>query len=157
MKFYSLSEETIKIIERNIQKLLRKARPKCVLLIEKSGYIITSKSEVDFKQPENMGAIAAGILTALQSTVSFVNATELTITFHNSSVDRIHFVMLTPKIFLVVLYDNQTPLKKMREGIKEFAKIIRQQLIKDETHPPKIDSVQFINEKLDEIFKDVLR
>lgn len=157
MKLYSLSKETISAIERNLQRLIKKSLPRCAFLFERSGYIICSKGDFQYLQPEDMGAIAAGAIAALQSMVSITNSSELTITFHNTTGDRIHFAVVTPRILLAVLYDTQTNTKKVREGVREFLKVCKPYLLKDETHPTGLDSVQFINEKLNELFKDALR
>lgn len=157
MKLYSLSKETVLTIERNLQKLIRKTQVRCTFLFERSGYIISAKGDFQYLQPEDMGAMAAGALAAIQSMVSLTNSNEQTITFHNNNLDKIHFAMVTPWVFLAVFYDAKTTSKKVREAVKEFVKAVQQCIIKDQTHPVIFDSVQFINEKLNELFKEAVR
>ncbi len=157
MKLFAISKETIEIIEKHLQRLIKIAKPKCAFLFERSGYIICSKGEFEFLQPEDMGATAAGALAALQNMVNLTNSKEQTITFYNTNVDKIHFAMVTNRVFLAVLYDSETTNKKIRDAVKEFLRIINPYLTSDESKHVTFSSVQYINDKLNELFKDALR
>jgi predicted regulator of Ras-like GTPase activity (Roadblock/LC7/MglB family) len=152
--FYSLSEETVNMITEEMQKLLESTNARCALLIDKSGYIIASEGSFSYLPAEDMGAIAAGSLGALSALVNIANSNEMTIEFHSKGIDTIYFALLNNRIFLNILYDSSTTKKKIRDASKIFVKTVQPLLDKDATQTIKLQSVEFIEEKLSELFKE---
>ncbi len=152
--FYSLSEETINKIFQEMQKLLENTNARCALLVDKSGYIIASEGNFSYLPAEDMGAIAAGSVAALGTLVNIANSSEMTIDFHSKGIDTIYFVLLNNRIFLNILYDSSITKKKIRDASKAFVKAVQPLLDRDGTQPVKLQSVEFIEEKLSELFKE---
>ncbi len=152
--FYSLSEEAINTIIREMQKLLENTNARCALLVDKSGYIIASEGSFSYLPAEDIGAIAAGSVAALGTLVNIASSNEMTIDFHSKGIDTIYFILLNTRIFLNILYDSAITKKKIRDASKAFVKTVQPLLDKDATQPVKLQSVEFIEEKLSELFKE---
>lgn len=152
--FYSLSEETISTIVQQMQRLLENTNARCALLVDKSGYIIASEGSFSYLPAEDMGAIAAGSVAALGTLVNIANSNEMTIDFHSKGIDAIYFVLLNNRVFLSILYDSSITKKKIRDASKVFVRIVQPLLDQDATQPVKLQSVEFIEEKLSELFKE---
>jgi len=156
-KSLSISESEFQLIEEKLSNLVVSTNSRCALLIDKSGYLILAKGHFHFVPPDDMGVMATGAFSALCSMVD-VAAAHLTITYHFPGAESLHFCVINPNIFLLIVYKAiaQETLKKSEEIMKLsrlFAKEIKGLIGKQGVKDKGPASFDFITEKIDEIFK----
>jgi hypothetical protein len=156
-KSLSISESEFQLIEEKLSNLVVSTNSRCALLIDKSGYLILAKGHFHFVPPDDMGVLATGAFSALCSMVD-VAAAHLTITYHFPGAESLHFCVINPNIFLVIVYKAiaQETLKKSEEIMKMcrlFAKEIKGLIGKRGVKDKGPASFDFITKKIDEIFK----
>lgn len=154
-QFFLLSEEAIKAIEKTLADVVKDARALYAQVVDRSGYVIASEGQPTHMHPEELGAVAAGILSAMQVIVNLAESKEATLKFHSKTIGNLHFHWINPRVFLLVSFDNQTTESLVRSKAKRTAKVIFPHLAQDETQPSQIGSVQFIEDKLSELFQDL--
>ncbi len=152
-----ITEKDFDLIKEGITRVVEARGVRSVLLIDKSGYIIVATGAFRFIPAEEIGVMAAGALSALSTMVDMASPGHLTIQFHSSAVDNIHFAMLNSHIFLAILY-NSTALDErgdkdtILKAAQSFIKKVRPLFAKGESTLPGLGSLDFINEKIQEIF-----
>jgi len=154
-QFFLLSEEAIKATEVALGDLVADARARYAQVVDRSGYVIASHGQPSHMHPEELGAIAAGILSAMQVVVNLAESKESTIKFHSRTMGNFHFYWINPRVFMLVAFDNRTTESLVRSKAKRAAKAIHPHLAQDETQPAQLGSVQFIEDKLGELFEDL--
>jgi len=153
-QFFLLSEDAIKTIERTLKDLVAEARARYAQVVDRSGYVIATHGEPLHLHPEELGAIAAGILSAMQVVVNLAESQESTIKFHSKTMANFHFQWINPRVFLLVAFDKQTTETLVRSKARRAAKVIHPHLTQDETQATEIGSGRFIEDKLSELFQD---
>jgi hypothetical protein len=101
-----------------------------------------------------MGAIAAGALAALNSLVSRAESREVSIRFYGAEVERIHFALLTERLSVVMLYAHNPRITNVRASVRGFVQKVRPILERDQTRPGPLASMEYIENKLDEMFRE---
>lgn len=152
---FLLSEEAMKEIEKILADLVEESKACYAQVVDRSGYVIAYHGKPRHIHFEELGAIAAGIVSAMQVIVNLAESQESTIKFHSKSMANFHFRWINPRVFLLVAFDHQTTESAVRTKAKHAAKLAHSHLAEDETQPVELGSVQFIEEKLSELFKDM--
>jgi predicted regulator of Ras-like GTPase activity (Roadblock/LC7/MglB family) len=154
-QFFILPEEAVKAIEKMLAELVEETHARYVQVIDRSGYVIVAHGQPMHVHPEELGAIAAGILSAMQVIVNLAESKESTIKFHSQTMTNFHFAWINPRVFLLVAFDGATPESLVRSKARHTAELIHPHLSQDETQPADLRSVQFIEDKLSEMFQDL--
>ena len=154
-QFFLLSEEAVTAIEEALESLVTDACASYAQVVDRSGYVIASHGQPSHMHPEELGAIAAGILAAMQVVVNLAESQESTIKFHSKTMANFHFRWISPRVFLLVAFDSSTTESLVRGKTKRTVKLIHPHLAQDETQPAQLGSVQFIEDKLGELFEDL--
>jgi predicted regulator of Ras-like GTPase activity (Roadblock/LC7/MglB family) len=154
-QFFLLSEQAIKSVEATLVNLVQEARACYAQVVDRSGYVIAGYGQPVHMHPEELGAMTAGILSAMQVMVNLAESQEATLKFHSRTITNFHFVWINPRVFLLVAFDNQTTESLVRSKAKRTAKIIYPHLAQDDTQRTPFGSVQFIEDKLSELFQDL--
>jgi hypothetical protein len=153
-QFFLLSEPAIKAIEKTLEELVNDSRACFAQVVDRSGYLIAAYGTSVHMHPEELGAIAAGIISAMQVVVNLAESQESTIKFHSKQMANFHFQWITPRVFLLIAFDNQTTESLVRSKVKRTSKLILPHLSQDETQQSQVSSGQFIEDKLSELFQD---
>lgn len=101
-----------------------------------------------------MGAIAAGAVAALNSLVARAESPELSIRFYGADVERIHFALLSDRLILTLVHPRIAGSGGVRAATKAFIQKVRPMIDRDQTRPSTFQSLQFIENKLDQLFTD---
>ena len=152
-----ISESDFKILDENLEELIRATQSRSAVLIDKSGALILAKGQFDYVPPDDMSVMAAGAFSALGNMVD-VAATHITISFHYAHAETIHFCVITPQVFVLLLYESSPGETKPKteqiiHASNKFAENVRPILEKKNTFVPNVASFNFINDKINEIFK----
>jgi hypothetical protein len=154
-QYFILSEETVGTIEKMLANLAAETRASYVLVIDRSGYVIVGHGRPTHVHPEELGAIAAGVLSAMQVIVNLSESRESTVKFHSKTMANFHFAWITPRVFLLVAFDGAQSESLVRNKARRTAELIYPHLVQGETQPTDLKSVQFIEDKLTEMFQDL--
>jgi roadblock/LC7 domain-containing protein len=151
-----ISDTDFNTIDKLLSELVKSTGSRCALLLDKSGHLILAKGHFHFIPPDDMAVMAAGAFSALSNMVD-IAASHLTTYFHFPGTETVHFAVVTPEIFLLMLYkvsDNKLR-EKEEEVLKSSQKFIRKikpVLGKKVINNKGWESLDFINEKINQIF-----
>lgn len=148
-----VSEDLYLLINKELDVLLKQSGANCALVIDKSGYTISSSGSVPWLK-EDVGGLSAGIFMAIKSLIDIGFSRVLTITFHSPKVHNLRFSMLSSNTFLLILYRDGDKRKKLDEAAAEFTKKVKILIEKDTTKTDAFNSLSFIERKIDEILKN---
>lgn len=154
-QLFLLSEAAIEKIEKILQQLVEETQACYAQVIDRSGYLIVSHGQPAHVHPEELGVIAAGILSAMQVVVNLAESQEATVKFHSRSMTDFHLVWIDARIFLLVAFNDKASEAIVRSQAIRAARNIHPHLSQDQTQPTEMDSVRFIEDKISELFQDV--
>lgn len=157
---YSFSDEFLEKMDDHLDHLLHESNAKCAMVIDRSGCILSSAGDFDPLSQENMGAMAAGVIAALNAMVSQASSPEVSIKFYGAEVDKIHYVVLADRLILCMLLSRHTTSAQIRQAARNFTAdilplIARERASTQQTNAGDLlKSVQYIESKLNEMFLD---
>lgn len=152
-----ISESDFKVLDEKLEELVQTTQSRCAVLIDKSGSLILAKGRFNYVPPDDLGVMAAGAFSALGNMVD-VAATHITTSFHYANAETIHFCVIMPQVFVLILYESSPGETKPKteqiiHASNNFAASVRPILEKKNAIVPKVASFNFINNKINEIFK----
>lgn len=153
------SEEALDAIEEALEILIDESSARCALVIDRTGCILAYCGDFHPIGKETMGATAAGVVAALNTMVARASSPEVSVRLYGADVDKIHFLVVADRIILCLLYSRRTTAGRIRAAAKAFSHTITPILSKerDSTTPESlVKSVQFIENKLNDMFKDMM-
>lgn len=158
-EFLGFSEETLVVLEEALRILVDETHCRCAMLADQTGAVLASDGDFSPIGVESMGATAAGVVAALNSMVSQTTSPEVSIKLYGADPDKIHFMLVGGRIVLCVLFSRQTTVGQIRAGARTLAQsilpiITREDALLRDTQSIR-RSVQYIESKLDDLFKDI--
>ena len=112
-------EEDLSRINTCLNALQDEARSQAILLIEKSGQLITTAGETQSLDSTSLASLAAGHIAAAGGLAQLLGEKEFSIVVHEG-VRRHLYIALIGQIILLVLFDYRTPPAKVRLRVKKF-------------------------------------
>jgi predicted regulator of Ras-like GTPase activity (Roadblock/LC7/MglB family) len=104
-----------------LTKLVDNARADCVMLINKSGRLITSQSETSEFDKSSLAALAAGSFASTTAVAHMIGEDEFTAMYHQGKKRNTYITMVDDNTILTVLFDKRTNLEKVKHFIKQFS------------------------------------
>lgn len=157
---FHFSEQVLEVIDDSLVLMLDESNARCALVIDRTGCIIASSGDFHPIGQEVMGATAAGIVAALNSMVARASSPEVSVRLYGSDLDNIHFLVVADRLILCILYSRRTTSGRVRASAKTFSQRITpliEQERGDTTSPERlVQSVRFIEDKLNDMFKDLI-
>jgi len=155
-KGFFIKEADFKVLEEKLSRLVRETGARCGLVVDKSGYLILASGEFPSLSSEDVGVMSAGALSALGKMVDS-RTDHITVHFHTPKLETVHFSVLTPQVFLVVVIQSPEgkELEKeegVRDACRAFTRDAKPLLEKQEIVSGELGSLDFVNKKLDEMF-----
>lgn len=154
-QFFLLSEDAVREIEKTLATLVAETKSRYALVIDRSGYLIASCGQPAHVHPEELSAIAAGIVSAMQVIVNLAESQESTIAFHSQTMPDLHIAWINPRVFLLLAYDDNTSEIIARGRARQAVRALSPFLAQDQTQQTNLGSVEFIESKLSELFQDL--
>lgn len=154
------SDEFLENLDDQIEILLHESKAKCAMVIDRTGCILSSAGDFHPLSIDNMGAMAAGVIAALNAMVSRANSPEVSVKFYGADVDKIHFMVLADRLILCMLHNRHITAGQIRQAAKNFnAQILptidrERQTSTGAGTDELIRSVKYIESKLNELFLD---
>jgi hypothetical protein len=154
------SEDILSTMDGALAMLLEETGSRCAFVIDRTGCILSASGDFHPIGRETMGATAAGVIAALNTMVAQAVSPEVSIKLYGSEVDKVHFYVIADRLVLGILQTRSSTTGTVRNAARSFAQTISPLLARDraEGHDTQrvVKSVQYIESKLDDIFKDMM-
>jgi len=157
---YALSRAILEMMAQTLKELVETAGCRCAVVVDRTGCIMASEGDFNLVDPATMGATAAATVAALNKMVSRDSSREIGVRFYDADIDKIHFAVIDRRLTLCLLYNQSETGAGIRTAAKTAATRIADAIAADrgvglEQDAEKLlESVNFIEGKLDELFKD---
>jgi predicted regulator of Ras-like GTPase activity (Roadblock/LC7/MglB family) len=103
-----------------LTKLIDNSRADCIMLINKSGRLITSQSESSDFDKTSLAALVAGSFASTTAIANMIGESEFRELFHQGKKRHTYICMVDENTILTVLFDKRTTVEKIRHFIKMY-------------------------------------
>jgi predicted regulator of Ras-like GTPase activity (Roadblock/LC7/MglB family) len=139
---WALFEEDFWAINTILQNLIQSSSAKSVMLIDKTGQLISSIGEPPGFDITSFSSLAAADFAANQQLAEMVGAVDFATLVHQGANESLYLSMIANRVILVVLFDRKTSLGlvrlKARRGGEELVSVLNK----------LFDKLQYKNEEL---------
>ncbi len=153
------SSALLEKIDAAVELLLAGSRARCILVIDRSGLIVSSGGDFSDVGSDTMGAVGAGVVAALRTLVADKETPEISIKLYGSDIGRIHFMVLANRLILLMMHSRENSTGEVRAASRQFASnilpLLREESEKMHDTDELVRSVQYIETKLNEMFGDL--
>ncbi len=153
------SSNLLEKIDAAVELLLAGSRARCVLVIDRTGLIVSSGGDASHVGSDTMGAVGAGVVAALRTLVADQETPEISIQLYGSEIGRIHFMVLANRLILCMMHSRDNSTGEVRAAARQFANnilpLLREESEKMYDTDELVRSVQYIESKLNEMFRDL--
>ncbi len=111
-----------------LTRLVDSARIDCVMLINKSGRLLTSQSETADFDKTSLAALIAGAFASTTAVANMIGENEFTALYHQGKKRNTHISLVDDNTILMVLFDKRTTLDKVRHFIRQYSGDLRKAL-----------------------------
>jgi len=111
---WALYEEDFWAINTTLQSLIQNASAKSVMLIDKTGQMISSIGEPPGFDVTSFSSLAAADFAANQELAVMVGENDFATLVHQGSNESLYLSMIANRVILVVLFDKKTSLGLVR-------------------------------------------
>ena len=139
-------------IERGLWGVVQQTRATAALLIDRSGLVLAFVGDPPL-HPSQMGAVAAGIFSAMNIIIKASRSGEFVVRVPETGAN-LHFQHVDKGAFLCTFYADPKEEARVREVVGKLATEARQALTQEQTTEHRVDNVNYITEKLNELFRD---
>lgn len=130
---WAIFEDDFWQINQNLSKLLANSNSRSVLLIDKTGQLITSTGEDPEFDTTSFASLSAADFAANSQIAALIGEKEFSTLVHQGANDSMYLCMIEGRVILVVIFDKRTTLglvrlrvKKAVEELKEiFSKVFK--------------------------------
>jgi predicted regulator of Ras-like GTPase activity (Roadblock/LC7/MglB family) len=157
-------EEQIEKIERTLERLIKSAQAKCVLLVDKDGHLITRQGFTQSLDTTALAALLAGSFASTREIARLLGEPEFSVLFHQGKKDHVHISLVGERTILAVTFDDRTTIGMVRLYAKDAADDLQKILSSDHHPTEKIDEDKKIEQdpefssslenRLDDIFSE---
>jgi predicted regulator of Ras-like GTPase activity (Roadblock/LC7/MglB family) len=125
-----------------LTRLIDNSRADCIMLINKSGRLITSQSESSDFDKTSLAALIAGAFASTTAIANMIGESEFRELFHQGKKRNTFICLVDDNTILTALFDKRTTVEKLRH----FVKMYTDDLIKTlQSIYSKIESNPYIN------------
>jgi predicted regulator of Ras-like GTPase activity (Roadblock/LC7/MglB family) len=122
-----LMQEDLERIQDCLQRVLEKSGAHTILLIDRSGQLISSSGNQAPEDSVALAALVAANFGATAAIAKMLGERDFSLLFHKGKDENIHFASMGEDLLLVTVFDNQVSLGLVRlhseQAIDELAKI----------------------------------
>src|ERR1041384_4847650 len=111
-------EEEYQQIKSIIAKLCDDANAKMVFLVDKNGQQIASYGEIGNLDTTSLASLTAGNVAATYGLARLIGEKEFPVLSHEGERDNLHISVVTGRVILVVIFDEQSSLGLVRLRVK---------------------------------------
>jgi predicted regulator of Ras-like GTPase activity (Roadblock/LC7/MglB family) len=112
-------EDDYSKINQLLTRLLDDSSAKFVLLVDRSGQLISIQGETETIDSMAFATLSAGNYAATSELAKIIGEREFSVLFHQGENESIHISIVAKRIILVVVFDNRTTLGLVRLRVKK--------------------------------------
>ena len=116
---FQLFEEDYQIINTTLARLLTESNARIVLLVDRSGQLISSHGDTSNLDSTAFASLSAGNFAATSALAKILGQDEFSVLFHQGEKESIHISVVQSRVILVVVFDNRTSLGLVRLRVKK--------------------------------------
>jgi hypothetical protein len=151
-------EEEFNQIQVVVDRLVRDANAKVVVIIDKNGQEIAAAGDLEQVDTTSLASLTAGNIAATGGMAKLLKENEFATQFHEGERANIHIQLVGNRVILVVIFDTRTSLGLVRLRVKkatEELNVIFERLLNKAKDPGK-DSpfAEITDEDIDNLFND---
>jgi len=128
-----LTKQTLDEVDAILSEMLNRSGAHTVLLIDKSGQIISFQGKMDAEKVASLAALTAANYGATTAIARLFGEEEFTLLFHKGKEENIHFSNVGEECLMITIFNNNTHLGlvrlEVRKGLEKiegtFAKNLR--------------------------------
>ncbi len=121
-------EEEHRRIKAVCDRLTRDANAKVVFLIDKNGQLLAAAGQTQEIDTTSLASLTAGNVAAMGGLAKLIGEDDFPNQFHEGVTDSLYMSIVSGRVVLVVIFDNQTSLGLVRLRIKKATEEIDQVL-----------------------------
>ncbi|OQX91047.1 MAG: dynein regulation protein LC7 [Candidatus Coatesbacteria bacterium 4484_99] len=106
-------------VNQILTRLLEESSSKFVLLVDRSGQMISIQGETETIDSMAFATLSAGNYAATSELAKIIGEREFSVLFHQGESESIHISIVAKRIILVVVFDNRTTLGLVRLRVKK--------------------------------------
>jgi hypothetical protein len=141
----------LEAVEKRLRVVMNGSGMTCVLLVDRSGAVLTNAGD-PWLHPDEMGAIAAGVFSAMRRLIKASRTDEFIVKIPNNNA-FIQFYSLDNRLFLCAFYNEEKAEDTVLKELEQLASDARNAITMSETSDWHVDNFDFISDKLNELFK----
>lgn len=115
---WSFEERDFTRIDKLLQAFLFDSSARCVLLVDRTGQLITTAGEKPEFDSTAFASLAAADFSANDQLASMIGENEFSSLFHQGEKESMYLADVAKRVILVVLFDNRTTLGMIRIKVK---------------------------------------
>src|SRR3990172_1881820 len=153
-------EEELDHLNRILMKIIKGAEAKCVLLVDKDGYLVSRQGFTHALDTTALAALLAGSFASTREIARLVRESEFSVLFHHGKKDHIHMSLVGERSILVVIFDDRTTIGMVRLYAKEIGEELGLVLSGSKTRKPQAsramtnEYAQSAESKLDDLLHE---
>ena len=125
----SIKVEYFKTIHQILYKLQKDARAKSVLLVDRSGQLITSVGRTEYLDITSFASLSAADFAATKELATLIGEKEFSDFYRKGKQENIYFSLVDSRVILVVLFDKRSILGLVRvrviQAVKEISRFFK--------------------------------
>ena len=157
---WSFREEDLKVITGLMSGLLRETSVRSLILVDRSGQIVTNVGEAPQFDTQAFASLTAADFSANDQLAKMIGEHEFSSLFHQGEKESMYLADVARRVILVALFDNQTTLGlvrlKVRATVEELTRVFEDMFQRAGTETPKIEGFggQEAEDEIDKLFGD---
>ena len=159
LEFY---EEDIQEIDEVLGGFLDRSQAKCILMVDKEGFLVTKKGFTKSFDTRSLAALTAGAFASTREMAKILGETEFTVLFHQGKNEHIHVSLVGDRALLVTVFDDRTTIGMVRLYASEVTEKVGEALVaaeeRNKDRAPQQLAADFeaaAEERLNDFFKDL--
>jgi predicted regulator of Ras-like GTPase activity (Roadblock/LC7/MglB family) len=157
-------EEDYSKVNEILNHLLADSNSKFVLLVDRSGQLISIQGETESMDSMAFASLSAGNYAATSELAKIMGEREFSVLFHQGDKESLHISIVAERIILVVVFDDRTTLGLVRLRVKkagdELSKVFNSIFQKVASEEKRADAMldssyrSGAEEEIDKLFKE---
>ena len=155
-------EEDVQEIDSVLTSFLDRAQAKCILVVDKEGFLVTKKGFTKSFDTRSLAALAAGSFASTREMARILGEPEFTVLFHQGKNEHIHVSLVADRALLVTVFDDRTTIGMVRlyasEVTEKVAECLARADERNKDRAPQQLAADFevaAEQRLNEFFKDL--
>ena len=148
---FVFSDDITQAVEAGLARYVKSSRARCILLLSKTGHLISQAGFTNNFNVQSISALIGGIFSSTQSLARLVDEDKFSVMFQEGKNWNVYFILIADQFILATIFDKSTVVGMIRhvsgEVQQELEPYLLREVIQEETverqpapafHPPPI-------------------